>query len=119
MMRIEGVVEHGRKLGRELGFPTVNLAVPEGLALPDGVYAARTEVDGILYRAVANLGRNPSVGGNARRLEAHLIGFNGDLYGRRIIIELGVHLRDEQRFDSLDALREQINRDREAVINME
>ncbi len=59
---IEGVVEHGRRLGRELGFPTANLAVPEDVAAADGVYRSRAEVGGKVYDAMSNLGRNPSVG---------------------------------------------------------
>ena len=61
---IEGVVEHGRRLGRELGFPTANLAVPEDVAAADGVYRSRAEVGGKVYDAMSNLGRNPSVGGS-------------------------------------------------------
>ena len=69
---IEGVVEHGRRLGRELGFPTANVAVPDSVAAEDGVYRSRAEVDGAVYDAMSNLGRNPSVGGTARRLETHI-----------------------------------------------
>ena len=58
---IEGVVEHGRRLGRELGFPTANVAVPDSVAAEDGVYRSRAEVDGAVYDAMSNLGRNPSV----------------------------------------------------------
>lgn len=69
---IEGCVEHGRRLGRELGFPTANLSVPDDLALDDGVYRSRVEVAGRSYDAMSNLGRNPSVGGTERRLETHI-----------------------------------------------
>ena len=78
---IEGVVEHGRRLGRELGFPTANVAVPDSVAAEDGVYRSRAEMDGAVYDAMSNLGRNPSVGGTARRLETHIFGFRGALYG--------------------------------------
>ena len=81
---IEGVVEHGRRLGRELGFPTANLAVPEDVAAADGVYRSRAEVGGKVYDAMSNLGRNPSVGGVERRLETHIFDFRGELYGRRL-----------------------------------
>ena len=77
---IEGVVEHGRRLGRELGFPTANLAVPEGIAAADGVYRSRAEVGGRTYDAMSNLGSNPSVGGVERRLETHIFDFEGVLY---------------------------------------
>ena len=85
---IEGVVEHGRRLGRELGFPTANVAVPDSVAAEDGVYRSRAEVDGAVYDAMSNLGRNPSVGGTARRLETHIFGFSGALYGRMLRVEL-------------------------------
>lgn len=114
---IEGVVEHGRRLGRELGFPTANLAVPDDVAAEDGVYASRAEVDGTVFRAMSNLGRNPSVGGTERRLETHLFDFTGSLYGRRLRVELLEKIRDEQTFASVEALREQIARDRERILH--
>ena len=102
---IEGVVEHGRRLGRELGFPTANVAVPDSVAAEDGVYRSRAEVDGAVYDAMSNLGRNPSVGGTARRLETHIFGFSGALYGRMLRVELLEKIRDERRFDTLEELR--------------
>ena len=91
---IEGVVEHGRRLGRELGFPTANLAVPEDVAAADGVYRSRAEVGGKVYDAMSNLGRNPSVGGVERRLETHIFDFRGELYGRWLRGELLEKIRD-------------------------
>lgn len=111
---IEGVVLHGRRLGRELGFPTANMEVADPM-IEGGVYASRVVIDGVSYRAMSNLGCNPSVGGGARHLETHLFGFAGDLYGRCIRVELLCKLRDERRFDSLEALRRQIEADRRAV----
>ena len=108
---IEGVVEHGRRLGRELGFPTANLAVPEDVAAADGVYHSRAEVGGKVYDAMSNLGRNPSVGGVERRLETHIFDFRGELYGRRLRVELLEKIRDERRFASVEELRGQIARD--------
>ena len=107
---IEGVVEHGRRLGRELGFPTANLAVPEDVAAADGVYRSRAEVGGKVYDAMSNLGRNPSVGGVERRLETHIFDFRGELYGRR--------LRVERRFASVEELRGQIARDKEYILGL-
>lgn len=109
-------MERGRRLGRELGFPTANLAVPVDFPAADGVYAAWAEVDGVRYRAMSNLGRNPTVGGTERRLETHLFGFRGDLYGRRLCVELERRIRGERTFASLDALRDQIARDRAEVL---
>ena len=116
---IEGVVEHGRRLGRELGFPTANLAVPEGIAAADGVYRSRAEVGGRTYDAMSNLGSNPSVGGGPRHLETHIFDFSGDLYGRRLRVELRRKIRDERKFDSLEELQRQIERDRSCILSSE
>lgn len=115
---IRGVVEHGRRLGRELGFPTANLAVDEALAAEDGVYASLVEVGGVCYRAMSNLGRNPSVGGQPRHLETHLFGFEGSLYGREVRVVLLRKVRDERRFDTVEELRAQIARDKEQIMNL-
>lgn len=115
---IRGVVEHGRRLGRELGFPTANLAVDEVLAAEDGVYASLVEVGGVCYRAMSNLGRNPSVGGQPRHLETHLFGFEGSLYGREVRVVLLRKVRDERRFDTVEELRAQIARDKEQILNL-
>lgn len=109
---IEGTVVHGRQLGRRLGFPTANLAVPDTLEARDGVYLSEAEVDGQLYGAMSNLGRNPSVGGTERRLESYLFGFEGELYGRRLRIRLLRRLRDERKFASVEELQYQIEADR-------
>ena len=110
---IEGVVEHGRRLGRELGFPTANVAVPDSVAAEDGVYRSRAEVDGAVYDAMSNLGRNPSVGGTARRLETHIFGFR-----RMLRVELLEKIRDERRFDTLEELRAQIEKDKEYILKL-
>lgn len=115
---IRGVVEHGRRLGRELGFPTANLAVDEALAAEDGVYASLVEVGGVRYRAMSNLGRNPSVGGQPRHLETHLFGFEGSLYEREVRVVLLRKVRDERRFDTVEELRAQIARDKEQIMNL-
>lgn len=111
-----GVVEHGRQLGRTLGFPTANLPVGTELTAADGVYRAEAEVDGECFVAMANLGCNPSVGGNRRRLEAHLFGFEGSLYGRTIRVRLLERLRGERTFASIEALREQLEADKRRVL---
>ena len=105
-------MEHGRRLGRELGFPTANLAVPETVAADDGVYRSRAEVGGRTYDAMSNLGRNPSVGGTERRLESYLFGFEGELYGRQLRIRLLRRLREERKFASVEELQRQIEADR-------
>ena len=117
-MTIEGVVEHGRRLGRELGFPTANMAVPDSVTAADGVYYSRAEVDGTLYDAMSNLGSNPSVGGAVRHLETHIFGFGGSLYGRTLRVELVRKIRDERRFATIGELRAQIARDKEYILEL-
>ncbi|MDE6623228.1 MAG: riboflavin kinase [Alistipes sp.] len=114
-LTITGTVEHGRRLGRELGFPTANLAVPDDVRAEDGVYRSRATVDGRSYDAMSNLGDNPSVGGCRRRLETHLFGFEGEIYGRELRVELFERIRGERKFPSVEVLREQIARDKERI----
>jgi riboflavin kinase/FMN adenylyltransferase len=98
---VEGIVVRGDGRGRELGFPTANLDVPEGLLVPpDGVYAGWT----LGRRAAVSIGTNPHFDGVERRVEAHLLDFDGDLYGDRLIVELWSPIREQRRFDSLDEL---------------
>lgn len=108
-----GPVQHGDQLGRTLGFPTANLDV-RGLVLPPrGVYAVHVEWNGQLLRGALNLGTRPTLAQPQPSLQAevHLLDFNGDLYGEQLEITFVRKLRDEQKFPSRDALREQIARD--------
>ena len=109
---VSGKVLAGRKLGRQLGFPTANVAVGEVLAPPDGVWAVRvTNGNGSSLPGVANLGVRPTVDGAMRLLEVHLLDFSGDLYDQEIEVAFVKFLRAETKFPSLDALREQIQQD--------
>ncbi len=106
---IRGCVQHGDQIGRTLGFPTANLATDEIQVPPGGVWAVRVSIEGgARLNAVANVGSRPTVGGLRSLLEVHLLGFEGDLYGRSMEVWFEQHLRSEVRFPSLDALREQI-----------
>ncbi len=105
---IFGTVVEGRKLGRELGFPTANIRLGDLQVPKDGVWTVT--VDGSA-KGVANLGVRPTVGGEERLLEVHLLGFSGDLYGKRIGIRFGRFIRGEQNFSSLEELKNQIARD--------
>jgi len=110
---ISGRVIQGDRVGQQLGFPTANLDV-SGLVLPpNGVYAARAKVAEKVQRAALNIGFRPTVASVAPelRVEAHLLDFSGDLYGRELEIEIGARLRDEKKFATAAELREQIKRD--------
>jgi riboflavin kinase/FMN adenylyltransferase len=109
---VTGVVEHGDKRGRALGFPTVNLHTPPQRLLPrDGIYAVWAHVENKRVMAAASLGVRPTFGGGARRLEAYLLDWQGDLYGDRVRVEFVTRLRDELRFASASDLAAQIAKD--------
>jgi riboflavin kinase / FMN adenylyltransferase len=107
-VEVEGIVVTGDARGGTLGFPTANLDVRPELLVPlNGIYAGATGEN----RAAVSIGTNPHYGGRERRVEAFLLDFSGDLYGRRLIIELWERLRDEKSFESEQALIEQIELD--------
>ena len=114
-MVIEGIVVHGNSLGGRMGFPTANIEVDAALEVRDGVYASRAEVDGRMYDAMSNLGCKPTVDGRRRLLETNLFDFDGDLYGRRLRVELLRFIRPERRFGSVEGLFRQIEADRRAI----
>ena len=105
---LDGTVVLGDQRGGTLGFPTANLAVmPELLVPPYGIYAGAA----LDHRAAISIGVNPHYGGDERRIEPHLLDFEGDLYGRRLVVELWQRLRDERAFESDDELVAQIAQD--------
>ncbi|WNB75599.1 bifunctional riboflavin kinase/FAD synthetase [Methylomonas koyamae] len=108
-----GRVAHGDKRGRELGFPTANVRMQRKNTPIVGVYAVTmTGLDGMEYQGVANVGSRPTVDGGAKVvLETHLFNFNKDIYGHYVEVHFKHKLRDEIRFDSLDALKRQIGLD--------
>ena len=116
---VRGRVAGGDRRGRTIGFPTANVEVPSSLAMPaDGVYAGwYVRPDGSRHPAAINLGRRPTFYEQADTslLEAHLLDFDGDLYGEQARVQFVGHLRDEARFDGIDALKGQLVRDVEAA----
>jgi len=116
---VRGLVAHGDKRGRELGFPTANVSVPGEILLPaDGIYAGWLQrPDGDVLAAALSLGRRPTFyeEAHASLLEAHVLDFDGDLYDEHVRVRFAARLRGEARFDSADALIEQIARDVEAT----
>ena len=110
---LSGTVIHGAKRGRTIGFPTANIEVedPHKLIPPNGVYAATTLIDEVQYPVVMNIGTRPTVDGQERSIEAHIIGLDKDLYNRRIQINMQSFIRKERKFDGLDSLKIQIQED--------
>jgi len=108
---ISGRVVRGRNVGKELGFPTANLRTASELIPADGVYAARTVVSGRRYGAVVNIGVAPTFGGGERTIEAHILGFRGEIYGKRVEVEFLRRLRGERAFKSRQALTARIRKD--------
>lgn len=115
-------VVEGNKLGHTIGFPTANINVPEGTAMPKpGVYAAivKTLHDGKKHPAMVNVGCRPTVmRGDDIVVEAHLIDWKGDLYDKDITVRFLKRLRDEQKFETIEALRQQLAKDRDEVLGM-
>ena len=111
-VEVEGIVVSGDARGGTLGFPTANLDVrPDLIAPGNGIYAGAA----IGHRTAVSIGTNPHYGGHERRIEAFILDFEGDLYGQRLIVELWTRLRDEQAFESEEALVGQIAADVEAT----
>lgn len=116
---LHGVVVSGNKLGRTIGFPTANMQLYEPLKLlpKDGVYAVEVEIQGQdkKFKGMCNIGVRPTVDGKARTIETHILDFNEDIYGLPIRIKFKKRIRDEIKFESLDALRQQLALDRQKI----
>lgn len=109
---IDFEVIHGRRLGRTIDSPTINQALPDWFMVPRfGVYASVATVDGKRYVSVSNIGVKPTVGSDRVLAETCLLGYDGDLYGRRILVEFLEFIRPEEKFASIDVLRAQIQAD--------
>jgi riboflavin kinase / FMN adenylyltransferase len=108
---IDGVVVEGRRRGREIGFPTANLATGNELIPPHGVYATMVTIDGVVHASLTNVGVRPTFGESQTVIETHVLHYQGDLYGRRVRLAFVQRLRDERRFDDMDGLRAQIEAD--------
>jgi riboflavin kinase/FMN adenylyltransferase len=113
--RLRGTVGTGQRRGQTIGFPTANLEKIETVVPGDGVYAVRVHLDARSWPGAANIGPNPTFGEQARKVEAHLIGVAGDLYGQSLAVDFVDKLRDTRPFPSVAVLVEQLNRDIEAA----
>lgn len=114
-----GEVITGKKLGRQINFPTANVRLPQTRLLPDGVFAVRVTVNKQTYGGMCNIGTKPTVDDTqTRQIEVHLFDFNSDLYGQTIVIEPLAKIRDEQQFSSVDELVVQLGRDKLSALKL-
>ena len=104
----------GKQIGRTMGFPTINQEIPDYMVKPkNGVYKSWTVAEGKTYRSITNIGVKPTVGYTGEAvMETHIIGFEGDLYGKNVNVALREYIRDERRFDNLDELKNQLESDK-------
>ncbi len=108
-----GVVVLGQQLGRTIGTPTANIAVPEGKLLPKGVYAVQLETpEGTWHNAIANIGTRPTIGGMTESFEVHIFDFASDIYGLEVSVQFKHFIRAEQKFAGLPALMAQLETDK-------
>jgi riboflavin kinase/FMN adenylyltransferase len=114
---IEGIVIQGHGIGKQLLFPTANLAFQNRVLPADGVYVTLALIDGLWHRSVTNIGKRPTFGGEAEsKVETHVIDFDSDLYGKTIRVRVLHRLRGEKKFSGVDELRAQIASDRARAV---
>ncbi|MGB6130020.1 MAG: bifunctional riboflavin kinase/FAD synthetase [Psychrilyobacter sp.] len=110
---IIGRVVHGKKYGRQLGFPTANLKLMDKIYPPFGIYGAKVQIEGYgeIYDGVVNIGRNPTLKDGELSVETHILNFSDYIYGKKVIVELIKNLRTEKKFNSIDELKKAIAND--------
>lgn len=114
---LTGTIVKGNRIGKDLGFPTANISPlhPEKLIPGDGVYAVRAIIEGLALEGMMNIGHRPTVQGTDKTLEVHLFNFDRDVYGKEISITFEHRIREEKRFESLEALQQQLIRDKQTA----
>ncbi len=117
---IRGEVVHGKKIGHDLGFPTINLKVDKEIILPkEGVYLGYVKYDDHYYKSMINIGKNPTISpDNSETIEAHLLDFEKKIYGEEVIVYFKEYLRSDKRFTSLDELKKQLSEDKKAALRL-
>jgi riboflavin kinase/FMN adenylyltransferase len=109
---MDGTVVEGRRRGRDLGYPTANLHTENELVPPHGVYATTVTIDGIVHAGITNIGVRPTFGESTETvIETHVLNYEGDLYRHPVRLGFVQRLRDERRFENVDALKAQIDAD--------
>lgn len=113
---IRGEVVHGRGIGRSMGFPTANIDIPKNMVIPkDGVYLSRVLFESQEFCGITNVGSKPTVDVSNKNIETYIAGYDGDLYGETIEIEFLKYLRGIRKFDSLEELKTQLEKDKENI----
>lgn len=117
---LNGIIIKGQQLGRSIGFPTANVHIPHDYKLIpcDGAYAVTASVEGEIHQGMLNIGNRPTVNGSSQTIEVHLFDFEGDLYDKRITVQLKAYLRPEVRFSGLDELKSQLQKDRNLAMQL-
>lgn len=116
---LKSMVVEGKKLGRTLGFPTANILYPtEKFPIPFGVYETRVDVGGVEYKGITNFGAQPTVGYGQVCVETYLDAFSGDLYGQTLAVAFLRKIREIQKFKSVDALKEQLQKDLNKIVGL-
>jgi len=115
---LTGTVVKGENLGTKLGFPTANLEISESYKLipKSGAYVVKATIEGVRYNGMLNIGNRPTVAGKHQTIEAHFFDFKGDLYGKTIQVDMLSYLRDEQKFESVEVLKQQLQKDKVRAI---
>ena len=117
---LTGIIVKGNHLGHSIGFPTANIKVldPHKLVPANGVYAVRVLIHDQEYKGMLNIGVRPTVDGTEKTIEVHIIGFDKDVYGEELTVLFDSWIRDEQKFDSLNELKTQLQKDKIAVLKL-
>jgi riboflavin kinase/FMN adenylyltransferase len=117
---LQGTVVKGKQLGRTLGFPTANLDIGNlsKLIPSDGIYAVKTEWKGTFYAGMMSIGMNPTVAGKQRTIEVNILNFDKDIYGEQLRIHFVKRMRDEVKFNGLEELRKQLEKDKEQTLRI-
>ena len=115
---IHALVVHGNHLGRTLGFPTANLELLKNqhFLLANGVYAVKVEINQLVYNGMANAGVRPTIAGETLTVEVNIFDFSEDLYGKTLVVYFIDRIRDENKFENLDQLAQQIRQDKKAAL---
>lgn len=114
---LNGIVVKGQQIGRSIGFPTANIHVPNDYKLipKDGVYAVEARVEDQIFKAMLNIGNRPTVDGTRKTVETHIFDFQGDLYNKLITVYFRAFIREERKFENLEALKSQLTLDQKSA----